>query len=50
MNERMGARPWLARTQRDYGQVLLDRGDSARAAQLLAAAEATYAELGMTAR
>ena len=52
MNERMHARPWLARTQHDYGTLLLDRGgeaDRARAEELLRAANATYAELGMAA-
>jgi hypothetical protein len=50
MNERMGARPWLAHTQHDYARMLLARGnpeDAARADELLAAAEATYRELGM---
>jgi tetratricopeptide (TPR) repeat protein len=47
MNERMGARPWLAHTQEDYGRMLLDRGDTERASGLIAAALATYRELGM---
>ena len=50
MNERMGARPWLARTQDDYARTLLARnepGDRARAEELLAAAQATYRELGI---
>jgi DNA-binding SARP family transcriptional activator len=46
MNARMGARPWLAYTQTDYARLLEDR-DPARAEELAAAAEATYAELGM---
>ena len=51
MNERMGARPWLAFTQDDYARLLLSRngpGDQERAEQLRAAAATTYAELGMT--
>jgi DNA-binding SARP family transcriptional activator len=47
MNERMGARPWLAHTQEDYGRMLLDRGETERASGLIAAALATYRELGM---
>jgi uncharacterized protein HemY len=50
MNQRMGARPWLARTQSDYAQMLRARngsGDEDRAVQLRAAALATYRELGM---
>jgi DNA-binding SARP family transcriptional activator len=50
MNARMGARPWLARTQEDYARMLLGRddpGDRERAQELLAAAGATYRELGM---
>ena len=50
MNERMGARPWLAHTQYDYAQMLLARdrpGDHERAQELLGAALATYRELGM---
>jgi DNA-binding SARP family transcriptional activator/tetratricopeptide (TPR) repeat protein len=47
MNERMGARPWLAHTQEDYGRMLLERGKTGRASELLAAALATYRELGM---
>jgi class 3 adenylate cyclase/tetratricopeptide (TPR) repeat protein len=52
MNGEIGARPWLAHTQYDYGRMLLARaepGDSGRAAQLLAAAEASSRELGMNA-
>jgi len=49
-NERMGLRPWLAHTQRDYGRMLLARnnpGDSEHARQLVATAQSTYRELGM---
>jgi tetratricopeptide (TPR) repeat protein len=49
-NERMGFRPWLAHTQRDYARMLLTRtgpGDRERAAELLDAALVTYRELGM---
>ena len=51
MNERMGARPWLAHTQEDYARLLLKRdapGDRERADELMAHAIATYRELGMT--
>jgi hypothetical protein len=48
MNARMGARPALAHTQREYATLLLRRNDLARATDLLALATATYAELGMT--
>ena len=50
MNERMGARPWLAHTQEDYARMLLardDPGDRERAQELLDQALATYRELGM---
>ena len=50
MNERMGARPWLAHTQHDYARMLLDRdapGDRERAPQFLDQALAIYRELGM---
>ena len=50
MNERMGARPWLAHTQKDYARMLLRRnaqGDRGRAEELLSRAQATYNELGM---
>jgi tetratricopeptide (TPR) repeat protein len=47
MNERMGARPWLAHTQRDYGRMLAERGETKRASELVASAIATYRELGM---
>jgi tetratricopeptide (TPR) repeat protein len=45
-NERMGFRPWLARTQEDFARMLRVRGDVARAAALEATALATYEELG----
>jgi tetratricopeptide (TPR) repeat protein len=50
MNERMGARPWLAFTQEDYARMLLARdgpGDSVRARELIEQAVATYGDLGM---
>jgi DNA-binding SARP family transcriptional activator len=50
MNERMGARPWLAHTQSDYARMLLARAgprDRERAQELIDAAFATYRELGM---
>jgi hypothetical protein len=50
MNERMGARPWLAYTQEDYARMLRARGasgDHERARQLVDEALATYGELGM---
>ncbi len=49
---RMGARPLLAHTQREYAAMLFRRGatgDRHRAVELLAEAGATYAALGMTA-
>jgi tetratricopeptide (TPR) repeat protein len=48
MNARMGARPALAHTQREYAALCLRRNDTGRAAELLATATATYEELGMT--
>ncbi len=47
LNERMGARPWLAHTQEDYGRMLLARGDEERGQKLLEQALSTYRELGM---
>jgi DNA-binding SARP family transcriptional activator len=50
MNERMGARPWLALTQHDYGRMLLARNgleDRRRAGEVLREALATYHELGL---
>jgi DNA-binding SARP family transcriptional activator/tetratricopeptide (TPR) repeat protein len=48
MNARMGARPWLAHTQAEYGRLLLER-EEPRARELLAEALATYRELDMEA-
>jgi eukaryotic-like serine/threonine-protein kinase len=50
MNERMGARPWLAHAQEEYAHMLMRRnaeGDRERAEELLARARLTYRELGM---
>jgi tetratricopeptide (TPR) repeat protein len=47
INERTGARPWLAFTQHDYARLLETRGDRARARPWLDAAAASYRELGM---
>jgi tetratricopeptide (TPR) repeat protein len=50
INDRVGARPWVAHTLRDYGRMRLSRnepGDGERAQQLLSQAVATYNELGM---
>jgi DNA-binding SARP family transcriptional activator len=50
MNARLGARPWLAHTERDYARMLLARGstgDRDRAQSLLSQASASYEELGM---
>jgi DNA-binding SARP family transcriptional activator len=49
-NERMGFRPWLARTQEDFALMLRARGeagDEERAGDLEGAALVAYAELGM---
>jgi eukaryotic-like serine/threonine-protein kinase len=51
MNERMGLRPWVARSEEDFAGVLLRRGgpgDAEKADALLSAALATYTDLGMT--
>jgi tetratricopeptide (TPR) repeat protein len=48
---RLGARPYLARTEYEYGRALLSRGapgDAARAAPLLHSARAAAIELGMS--
>jgi eukaryotic-like serine/threonine-protein kinase len=50
INERMGARPWLAHTREDYARLLLERGsqdDREKGNVLLTSALATYRELGM---
>jgi DNA-binding SARP family transcriptional activator/tetratricopeptide (TPR) repeat protein len=50
MHERMGARPWTARTQLAYAEMLLARrrrGDRARARELLGEAVVTAEALGM---
>jgi tetratricopeptide (TPR) repeat protein len=50
-NSRLGARPWLARTELSYGRMLLARrpkGDRERAHELVQAALATARDLGMT--
>jgi hypothetical protein len=45
---RIGARPWLARTEYESGRAWLARGDSARARALMASARQAAEELGMT--
>lgn len=50
-NTRLRSRAWVAHTQHEYGLMLRQRGhegDADRAAEMLAAAAATAAELGMT--
>jgi DNA-binding SARP family transcriptional activator len=50
VNERVGARPWLAHTQDELAGLLLERdepGDAEKADELLSCALATYRELGM---
>lgn len=50
MNQRMGARPWLAHTQYEYAEMLLARGqapDRAKAVSLLGEAMPISQELGM---
>ena len=50
VNERIGARPWLAHTREDYGRSLLARdgpGDREKAEPLLSLALADYDELGI---
>ena len=51
MNERMGARPWVAHTRNDYGRMLLRRagpGERERGEQLRASAKELAASLGMS--
>jgi tetratricopeptide (TPR) repeat protein len=50
MNERMGARPWVAHTRHDHAAMLRDRGapgDREKAVELARLALASYRELGM---
>lgn len=50
MNERMGARPWVAQTLADHARMLVRRkapGDREQAEELLSRAHATYDELGV---
>jgi DNA-binding SARP family transcriptional activator len=50
MNEKMGARPWVAHTQEHHARMLLRRnahGDRERAEELLSRARVAYHELGM---
>lgn len=50
VNERIGARPWLAHTQEDYARMLAARGgpdDWERAGELIASAVEGYRRLGM---
>jgi tetratricopeptide (TPR) repeat protein len=49
-NSRIGARPYLARSQHEYARMLIERnksGDKEKARTLLTEATATYRELGM---
>jgi class 3 adenylate cyclase/tetratricopeptide (TPR) repeat protein len=53
LNDRLGARPWLARSQEDYARMLFERGgpgDEDRAQQLLLEARNCFSELGMKSR
>jgi DNA-binding SARP family transcriptional activator/tetratricopeptide (TPR) repeat protein len=53
LTSRMGARPWLAHTQEDFGRMLLARGepgDLDKARDLVEQALATYRDLGMEPR
>jgi tetratricopeptide (TPR) repeat protein len=50
LNDRIGARPWIAHAEHDYARMLLCRngeGDHAHANKLVIAASSTFAELGM---
>jgi tetratricopeptide (TPR) repeat protein len=50
LNDRMSARPWVARTRHDFAHMLITRGrpeDRQRALDLLGRALDTYRELGM---
>jgi tetratricopeptide (TPR) repeat protein len=49
-NARVGARPYLARSQHEYARMLIERdasGDKEKAQNLLTEATSTYHELGM---
>ena len=46
-NERLGSRPWVARTQERYAALLLQAGDAERARGLADQALATARELGI---
>jgi len=49
-NARVGARPYLARSQHEYARMLIERnesGDKEKAQQLLTEAATTYRDLGM---
>lgn len=46
-NEAFGARPWIARTQLGYAEMLYARSETARAADLASRALSTAEELGM---
>ena len=45
---RLNARPYLARTEYEYGRMLMGRGDGARARELIGSARRAAEELGMT--
>ncbi|MDQ3293674.1 MAG: hypothetical protein M3527_04400 [Actinomycetota bacterium] len=47
LEERVGSRPWTARTRYWYGRLLLDAGDADAGAAMLAAARADAAALNM---
>ena len=50
VNERIGARSWLAHTRHDYAEMLTKRdgpGDAERARRLMAEARSVYRELGI---
>jgi tetratricopeptide (TPR) repeat protein len=47
LDRRMGAEPWVARAQLNWGEALIARGEAARAGELLDAAAATAERLGM---
>jgi DNA-binding SARP family transcriptional activator len=48
-NTRIGAGVWVAYTKSDYGRLLLERGDTGRAEELLGSALSLSDELGLTA-